>query len=77
MSADLGRFRFSKALSRSSILAMSSKALTLVVNSLSYYWLRIRPLSRSLAKSAAVLTAVLVSGVAWSDILGLALWVEA
>ena len=75
---DLGRFRLSKALSRSSILAISLRALILVLSSFSSCGVRVLPSFWSLAKSAAVLTSRLPSeavvlalslGATWSTIL--------
>src|SRR5438876_9375995 len=59
-SCDLGRFRFSRALSRSSIRAISSKALILALSSFSSWDVRGLPSFRSLAKTAAVLTSRLL-----------------
>ena len=55
-SCDLSRFRLSRALSRSSIRAISSKVLILVLSSFSSWDVRSLLLFLSLAKSAAVLT---------------------
>ena len=58
---DLRRFQLSKALSRSSILAISSRALILALSSFSSCGVRVLPSFRSLAKSAVVLTSRLPS----------------
>ena len=59
-SYDLGRFRLSRALSQSSIRAISSKALILELSSFNSWGVIDLPSFRSLARSAAVLTSRLL-----------------